>query len=443
MMLRYIFIILAILPLWLSAQVGPLSFEGREHATVGVYVAPIGGKPVVASGASRLLVPASTTKCITAAACVLGLPEDFRFETRVYATGRIHAGKVEGDILIVGAGDPTLESGHFPDNGGFVSDFYAALQGHGASGATGSLVFDSNGFPAMGYGAGWMVEDIGCDYGAGLYAINYRDNKMSVVVDATGSARPSVPVEVIDMLGVGKRDVNSYPMPEIGALMLYGSRPASGTSVSAVVSNPVPWQTLAAEIETVCKFDNEPAEGGTREMELLMTHRSPRRDEILRSLMRRSDNLYAEGMLRALLPDSCSMRTASAAVAAERRLLESAGIDMSGQKILDGSGLSRNTLVTPEFMGRMLDVMTRYESYPALFPKVGREGTVKRLLKGSRLEGRLALKSGSMGGVLCYAGYKLDGEGHPTHVVVIMVNNFLCKPSEIRKAVEHYLLKIF
>lgn len=443
MMLRYIFIILAILPLWLYAQVGPLSFEGREQATVGVYVAPIGGKPVVASGASRLLVPASTTKCITAAACVLGLPEDFRFETRVYATGSVHSGKVEGDIVIVGAGDPTLASAHFPDNSGFVSDFYATLQRHGASGATGSLVFDGNGFPAMGYGAGWMVEDIGCDYGAGLYAINYRDNKISVVVDATGSARPSAPVEVIDMLGVGKRDVNSYPMPEIGALMLYGSRPASGATVSAVVSNPVPWQTLAAEIETVCKFDNEPAEGGTREMELLMTHRSPLRDEILRSLMRRSDNLYAEGMLRALLPDSCSMRTASAAVAAERRLLASAGIDMSGQKILDGSGLSRNTLVTPEFMGRMLDVMARYEAYPALFPKVGREGTVKRLLKGTRLEGRLALKSGSMGGVLCYAGYKLDGDGRPTHVVVIMVNNFLCKPSEIRKAVEHYLLKIF
>lgn len=434
---------MAILPLWLYAQVGPLSFEGREQATVGVYVAPIGGKPVVASGASRLLVPASTTKCITAAACVLGLPEDFRFETRVYATGSVHSGKVEGDIVIVGAGDPTLASAHFPDNSGFVSDFYATLQRHGASGATGSLVFDGNGFPAMGYGAGWMVEDIGCDYGAGLYAINYRDNKISVVVDATGSARPSAPVEVIDMLGVGKRDVNSYPMPEIGALMLYGSRPASGATVSAVVSNPVPWQTLAAEIETVCKFDNEPAEGGTREMELLMTHRSPLRDEILRSLMRRSDNLYAEGMLRALLPDSCSMRTASAAVAAERRLLASAGIDMSGQKILDGSGLSRNTLVTPEFMGRMLDVMARYEAYPALFPKVGREGTVKRLLKGTRLEGRLALKSGSMGGVLCYAGYKLDGDGRPTHVVVIMVNNFLCKPSEIRKAVEHYLLKIF
>lgn len=443
MMLRYMFIVLAVLPLWLSAQVGPLSFEGREQATVGVYVAPIGGKPVVASGASRLLVPASTTKCITAAACVLGLPEDFRFETRVYATGSVHAGKVEGDIVIVGAGDPTLGSGHFPDNGGFVSDFYAALQGHGASAVTGSLVFDSNGFPAMGYGEGWMVEDIGCDYGAGLYAINYRDNKMSVVVDATGSARPSAPVEVIDMLGVGKRDVNSYPMPEIGALMLYGSRPASGATVSAVVSNPAPWQTLAAEIETVCKFDNEPSDGDTREMELLMTYHSPCRDDILSSLMRRSDNLYAEGMLRALLPDSCPVRTASRAVAAERRLLASAGIDMSGQKILDGSGLSRNALVTPEFMGRMLDVMTRYEAYPALFPKVGREGTVKRLLKGTRLEGRLALKSGSMGGVLCYAGYRLDGDGRPTHVVVIMVNNFLCRPSEIRKAVEHYLLKIF
>ena len=66
-----------------------------------------------------------------------------------------------------------------------------------------------------------------------------------------------------------------------------------------------------------------------------------------------------------------------------------------------------------------------------------------RLLADTRLKGALALKSGSMSGVLCYAGYKIDTSGNPTHVVVIMVNGFTCKVAEVRKAIASYLLTIF
>lgn len=83
------------------------------------------------------------------------------------------------------------------------------------------------------------------------------------------------------------------------------------------------------------------------------------------------------------------------------------------------------------------------DTYVSLFPKAGVEGTVKKLLRETPLEGSLALKSGSMKGVQCFAGYKLDPDGTPTHAVVIMVNDFKCKRATVIKAISDFLLKQF
>ena len=44
-----------------------------------------------------------------------------------------------------------------------------------------------------------------------------------------------------------------------------------------------------------------------------------------------------------------------------------------------------------------------------------------------------------MNGVHCYAGYKLDAEGNPTHAVVILVNDFFCKRDEVRNSISRFL----
>lgn len=83
------------------------------------------------------------------------------------------------------------------------------------------------------------------------------------------------------------------------------------------------------------------------------------------------------------------------------------------------------------------------DTYVNLFPKAGREGTVKNFLKNTVLEGKLVLKSGSMNGVHCYAGYKLGRNGKPTHAIVIIVNNFFCSRDALRKEMQRFLLAVF
>ena len=68
---------------------------------------------------------------------------------------------------------------------------------------------------------------------------------------------------------------------------------------------------------------------------------------------------------------------------------------------------------------------------------------MKNLLKDTPLTGRLALKSGSMSGVRCYAGYLLDENEHPSHVVVLFVNRYSCSGASLRRSIENFMLDTF
>ena len=72
----------------------------------------------------------------------------------------------------------------------------------------------------------------------------------------------------------------------------------------------------------------------------------------------------------------------------------------------------------------------------------GQEGTLKRFLAGTPLEGMIAMKTGSMNGIQCYAGYKLDEDYAPTHIVVVMMND-MTNRSVARSELEKLLLHVF
>lgn len=232
-----------------------------------------------------------------------------------------------------------------------------------------------------------MIEDIGTDYGVGWSTFNYIGNR-ALVNDST----VAMPLQYL---------VDDF------IIDLY----ANGIDIA---DNP------CQAADTI----------------LLFTHRSAPLGTLCRHMMGESDNLYAESVGRALAPD----RNLSAALDSIRAFLGSLNIGSTDMRIVDMSGLSRTNLVTPAAMARLLASMAGNRDYTATFPVAGRTGTVKRLLTKTRLAGRLRLKSGSMTGVLAYAGYKTDANGRPTHAVVILVNNALCKQSTVKKAIETWLL---
>ena len=68
---------------------------------------------------------------------------------------------------------------------------------------------------------------------------------------------------------------------------------------------------------------------------------------------------------------------------------------------------------------------------------------MRGFLAKTPLAGLVALKTGSVSTVQCYAGYKFTDDGTPSHVIVILVNGFFCPRKDVREAAENLLLDIF
>ena len=75
-------------------------------ANQGVYIEAADGTILLQQAASRAVHPASVSKVPTTLALLRGLGPDYRFVTTFSTRGRIHDGTLDGDLLIIGAGDP-------------------------------------------------------------------------------------------------------------------------------------------------------------------------------------------------------------------------------------------------------------------------------------------------------------------------------------------------
>lgn len=418
----------------------PLETKG---AAVGIYIAPVDSDaPVTVDYNSDMrLTPASVMKAITTATALLELGTEFRWETTASVSGALVDGTLQGNVTVQCTGDPTLESRFFADNRGFCTELAAALGHYGCRSVAGQLKIDQSRFYDSGVNPSWEIEDVAWDYGAGLYGANFRDNSFLLMLPEC-KVQPSVPgLNVVDrtVFGTGELLLSRG----VGSDLLIAEGICRERGVRVWCSMPDPAKVMWFEADSTLRACGIDVDGGAIEdagpEEVIMRHRSPRLAEVLRSLMVRSDNLMAEGVLRALAPEG----TRSDAIKRMREIWKSRGIDLADTRILDGSGLARANAVSPRQIGSVLQWMARSscsDDYVALFPKAGVDGTLRTFMAKSPHRCRFALKTGSMGGVQCYAGYRLDStDGKPTHVVVVMVNNFTGSRAVLRKEVERML----
>lgn len=444
-----------------TRAVQPFTFPGSEGASIGVYIENLStGKVVTEYNKDKLFIPASVTKCVTAAAALAKLKSDGAlFSTAVYSIGEVCDGVLNGSLVVVGGGDPTLGSRHFPAQPSFTVGVVNAVKKAGIDSIAGTVIMDAGVYGVIGESPYWLLEDVPWEYGAGLYGINYKDNSFSLKVNSDPAASFSVVdcpyMEIYNSIKRTPKATGVVAMRGIGCSELYLGGSTTGASYSSRYSVPVPSEVLQADV--VAALGNVGIGIGdgdvlTEDSESKITeiyrYSSPSRNEIIQSLMYKSNNLFAEGILHALsLPSDIKPFgsygvSREDAMAIEREYLMSLGLNVASVRINDGCGLAVNNRLSPRFMGALLKA-AKSDVYVSFFPKVGRDGTVKGLLAKTSLTGKLALKSGSMTGVLCYAGYKLDANGKPTHTVVVMVNGFTCKTAQVRAAIAKYLLSCF
>lgn len=445
--MKRIFLFIAVIAAFtgISSAANILDIEGGEATSVGIYIKSLSdGKVLVSENASVALTPASVTKAVTSATAVNLLGLDFTFTTDVELVGRLNGSTWEGNLVINASGDPTVENPDLKMNMGFTDSIISNLRRLGIKNITGSVIIKEN-MPDAGPVPQWEVEDIAWPYGAGLFGFNYAGNYVKVYPNTAATVPPSgLNIEVRrspdgrnDMLrGVNSENLTVW-LPEKN---LQNPR----WTVNATVPNPaaVYADLLISRLNTAKINISSQVVKASADVLKVYSHRSPALQHICLDLMKRSDNLFAEGVLRALLPGESREKC----LKKEKDFWASQGLKPQYTFINDGSGLTRGNSISPLFLAGVLEYMasSRYASeYVSFFPIAGVDGTLKSFLEKTRLKGRLALKTGSVSRVQAYAGYKLDAEGHPTHVVVVMVNGFFCSRGALRKKIEAYLLNVF
>lgn len=356
------------------------------------------GNTLVAHNADRPLLPASIMKTVTIAGLLNEKGPDERFHTYVYADGPIKGNAINGDLLIMGGGDPTLGANCAPESADIADEIIATLQHKGITAINGNLRVDTSLYTGPACPPSWASADLNEAYGTGCHALNFRRN-------ATGS--------------------RAVKNPEAVFLSYLSSR-LRGAGITIAGTSKVGKEGLTD------------IDGATE----LLDHVSDKYAEVMRSCMMRSDNLFAENLLRTFGLARGKEGSTEAAAAEMLEYWKDAGIPTKGVTLIDGSGLSRSNRVTANFINGILTKLGDNEEYASFMPLAGQEGTLQDFLKGTDLDAYVAMKTGSMKGIQCYAGYKLDEEFAPTHTIVIIMNDIGVR-SAARKAAEDLLLGLF
>lgn len=439
-----------------------------RHASVGICIMNIDSATVIADhAADQSDITASTMKTVTSATALETIGKDFTFSTRVYAVGEIDKrGTLNGDILIKGGGDPTLGSKYFASQPSFADTIAAVVKKAGINKIKGRVLVDGSAIPFPPISQVWMNEDLAYDYGAGCFGLCFADNVMNVSFDRSGEEVSDICISpAFPQLHVNSHvklfnDGEELPTDELTALMdyetpaitLWGAAHRRDNRYSYTYANPAPHLMLQDSVLRTLRYadikvkDSKNKGNEHADTLLLLDYRSPKLSEIIASLLYRSDNMFTEMVLRAVAANSGKAATAENGIDAVYKLWSNKGLDTSGLFMKDGCGLARNGKSSARFLCEMLAQTYRDRDsigidYSTLFPIAGVNGTVKSLLAGTELQGSVALKSGSMGEVQCFAGYY--PAQNPKYAVAILVNSFNGPRRELRKNIEKFFLNAF
>lgn len=159
----------------------------------GIHVVELGtGRVLYSQNADQFFIPASNTKLFTTAAVLSAAGPDYRFRTTIEAEGKIDsAGRLQGDLVIMGRGDPNisgrvlpyaLKTERAPPHTQILEDLAGQVAASGLKIIDGDLVGDDTFYAPERYGPGWAQDDLPGIDGAPVSALTFNDNVLFVNV---------------------------------------------------------------------------------------------------------------------------------------------------------------------------------------------------------------------------------------------------------------------
>lgn len=424
-----------------------------QHAFVGVLIRSLDtGEVLFSRDADRLFVPASNMKVVTAAAALSTLGPDFQFATEVAAGGPIRNGVLDGSLIVTGTGDPTFSGNFYEDPRDVFVQWADSLRALGVTRILGGVVGVDTAFTDPTLGAGWMWDDLVYSSSAEYGALQFNDGAITLDVFPSSTnlqpgivvlSPPSQYVRVInDTRTMPDGSITSIRVDRDEAsatLTVRGEIAADDDGYSRTVSVRDPTLFLASTLRETLREQGITVEGpAARHTELgiinpifanathLFTHRSPRLGEIVRVMLKESQNQISETMVLTMGREFRGFGTAAAGVAVVDSMIDVWGIE-AGQRMnmVDGSGLSRYDLISPALLVGILETMDASpyrDEWLAALPIAGEDGTLANRMRDPPLAGQVRAKTGTMTGIRSLSGYLTTASGRRA-VFSTMVNN--------------------
>lgn len=410
------------------------AFTGTSYSFC--FADAITGEIIFSHDAERNLSSASVMKLYPTSVALSLLGPCYRYSTTLCLAGEFNSkkGVLDGDVVIIGGGDPALGSEYFSEHyGDVVGTWIKALRNAGVRRIKGRVaaaesIYDFNPAPD-----GWAWGDLGYSYGAGVYDINFNDNKYRIFVTGKSEGEPAV-IDSAEIYGRGIKLTGSlissgrsnrsdiYTAPYSSSATLTGTVPAD-SSISMRTSIPDPPLALVRMLDEAMRSEGiditqKPVSDrvsldGKRTLIISVTD-SPPLAEIIKVTNNESVNMYAEAIRKHLGYELLGKGTFSAGSAVIRHFLDSIGCEPDKAVILDGSGLSSNNNISALMTVKLLVHMhnsTVAEPFISSLPMGAVSGTMKNYFLDDVFKERVVAKTGTITSAKSFAGYFTTNSG--------------------------------
>lgn len=433
-----------------------------HHAGLGLAVYDLSNSTYqFVSNPDLALPPASTLKIWTTAAALDQLGADFRFTTEIGYVGKIHGDTLSGDLIIKGSGDPSLASSQFSTNAlqALLDSIYQIVRTADINVIKGSIVGDASFYPKDLLPRTWPYQDLGNYYGSHTTGLNVFDNLFeihfqqnlrrgqSVKVLRTRPMIPSLQIDSYVTTGEQGSGDQAYVMgaPFQEKRMIIGTIPPGSGQFKIKGSLPDPALFLAHHLHEDLEKKGIPVMNGfgstyksSKDLQLLGSLESKPLHTLAELTNKKSINLFAEGIGQRM----ATSQMEKAGVHPLQAYWEGKEINLGGCRISDFAGLAPDNAITAR---SMVEVLAYIYKYPERYPKFeqtlarsGMSGTLVNMWRSSPARGQILAKSGSINGVLSYAGY-IDARSGRKLAFCVLTQNADCKVGSIRKKLEELL----
>ncbi len=445
------------------------------------------GKTLYTRNADHLFLPASNMKLFTTAAALEKLGPDFVFRTTVESETRPDAQGRVGDLYLVGRGDPNLSGRvlpyQMPEKWEEAADrFFEKLAdqvaARGVREVEGNLVADDSYFLYEPYSHNWAQEDVQWGYGAPVTALAFNDNALFIRVKPGAGVGERGQVELAPVpdyyrlnnhveTGPPRSKKQLFVERQEGSVELdvWGEMPLGSAEDEDTVAIVNPPQLIGelfrraleargvkvrgwVEVHHLARIEaaalQDPFPKPPRRVVLAQHVSLPLREDI-KVINKVSQNLHAEMLLRTLGHELRKYGSLTVGLEVLEVFARRVGVDKGETHFADGSGLSREALVSPHAVVKLLKYMAGSPHFDVFYdsmPVAGVDGTLNKRFKDSPAEGRIHAKTGTIAHVNSLSGY-MDLPSGQKLAFSIIGNSHPMKPNEGASALDRIALAIY